>query len=112
MDWRFSPVALISAVTPEIFQAMASIRWADHRRRKKVAGRQDSNKIKLHCLRMTAEQIAALRKELASHPESYNEHDIMTAADEDVPGGAAPAGQAAPKPGEAGKPAPPKPQGQ
>src|SRR5436853_2247339 len=57
---------------------------------------------------VTAEQIAALRKELASHPESYGEHDIMTAPDEDIPGGAAPAGNAPPKPGEAQKPAPPK----
>ena len=59
---------------------------------------------------VTAEQIAALRKELAGHPESYSEHDIMTAPDEDIPGGA-PAGQAPPKPGEAAKPAPPKPGG-
>ena len=59
---------------------------------------------------VTAEQIAALRKELASHPESYNEHDILAAPDEDIPGGAPPEG--APKPGEAAKPAPPpKPQG-
>ena len=61
---------------------------------------------------VTAEQIAALRKELASHPESYSEHDIMAAPDEDMPGGGgAPAGQAPPKPGEAAKPAPPKPGG-
>src|SRR5207245_939703 len=53
---------------------------------------------------VTAEQIAALRKELASHPESYTEHDILAAPDEDLPGGAA-AGGAAPKPGEAAKPA-------
>jgi len=60
---------------------------------------------------VTAEQIAALRKELASHPESFTEHDILAAPDEDLPGGAA-AGGAAPKPGEAAKPAePPKPQG-
>src|ERR1700758_542294 len=60
---------------------------------------------------VTAEQIAALRKELASHPESYTEHDILAAPDEDLPGGA-PAGGAPPKPGEAAKPAqPPKPQG-
>jgi mono/diheme cytochrome c family protein len=60
---------------------------------------------------VTAEQIAALRKELASHPESYSEHDILAAPDEDIPGGGAPAGQAPPKPGEASKPAPPKPGG-
>jgi mono/diheme cytochrome c family protein len=57
---------------------------------------------------VTAEQISALRKELASHPESYNEHDILSAPDEDLPGGGAPAGNAPPKPGEAQKPAPPK----
>ena len=56
---------------------------------------------------VTAEQIAALRKELASHPESYVEHDILAAPDDDIPGGA-PAGNAPPKPGEAQKPAPPK----
>jgi len=60
-----------------------------------------------HATEVTAEQIAALRKELASHPESYSEHDIMAAPDEDIPGGGPPAGQAA-KPGEAAKPAPPK----
>jgi len=58
---------------------------------------------------VTAEQIAALRKELASHPESYGEHDILAAPDEDIPGGAPAAGGAQPpKPGEAAKPAPPK----
>jgi mono/diheme cytochrome c family protein len=65
---------------------------------------------------VTAEQIAALRKELASHPDSFNEHDILAIPDQDLPGGA-PAGAAPPKPGEAAKPggsppAPaPKPQG-
>ena len=60
---------------------------------------------------VTPEQIAALRKELASHPESFAEHDILAAPDEDLPGGGgAPAGGAPPKPGEAAKPgAPPKP---
>src|SRR5436305_10633883 len=59
---------------------------------------------------VTAEQIAALRKELASHAESFNEQDILGAPDEDIPGGGAPAGggNAPPKPGEAQKPAPPK----
>jgi hypothetical protein len=58
---------------------------------------------------VTPEQIAALRKELASHAESFSEHDILAAPDEDIPGGA-PGGGAAPKPGEAAKPgAPPKP---
>jgi mono/diheme cytochrome c family protein len=56
---------------------------------------------------VTAEQIAALRKELASHSESYVEHDILAAPEEDLPGGGAPA-NAPPKPGEAAKPAPPK----
>ena len=55
---------------------------------------------------VTAEQIAALRKELASHPDSFIEHEIMAVPDEDLPGGAA----APAKPGEAAKPAePPKP---
>ncbi|HEY2760295.1 MAG TPA: cytochrome c, partial [Pirellulales bacterium] len=57
---------------------------------------------------VTAEQIAALRKELASHSESYVEHDILAAPDEDLSGGGAPGGNAPPKPGEAAKPAPPK----
>src|SRR6266545_6287048 len=60
---------------------------------------------------VTAEQISALRKELANHPESFTEHDILAATDEDLPGGAPPGG-AAPKPGEAAKPGePPKPRG-
>ncbi len=56
---------------------------------------------------VTAEQIAALRKELASHPESFTEPDILAVpADAELPGGEA----ALPKPGEAAKPgAPPKP---
>jgi hypothetical protein len=58
---------------------------------------------------VTPEQIAALRKELGSHPESFVEHDILAAPDEDIPGGAPAAGGAPPKPGEAAKPAPPKP---
>jgi mono/diheme cytochrome c family protein len=57
---------------------------------------------------VTAEQIAALRKELAGRAESFVEHDIMAVPDEDLPGGAAPGG-APPKPGEAAKPGePPK----
>ncbi len=61
---------------------------------------------------VTAEQIAALRKELANHPDSYTEPDVLAVpADAELPGGA-PAGAAPPKPGEAAKPAPPpKPQG-
>jgi len=56
---------------------------------------------------VTAEQIAALRKELANHPNSFTEPDILAVpAEEDLPGGAPP------KPGEAAKPGePPKPQG-
>lgn len=57
---------------------------------------------------VTAEQIAALRKELANHPDSFIEHEILAVPDEDLPGG----GAAPPKPGEAAKPGePPKPQG-
>jgi mono/diheme cytochrome c family protein len=59
---------------------------------------------------VTAEQIAALRRELASHPESYNEADILAAPDEDLPGGAPVGAQPAAKPGEPAKAAPPKPQ--
>jgi mono/diheme cytochrome c family protein len=60
---------------------------------------------------VTAEQIAALRKELAGRAESFVEHDILAVPDEDLPGGAPPAG-APPKPGEAAKPGEsPKPQG-
>lgn len=59
---------------------------------------------------VTAEQISALRKELASHPESFVEHEILAVPDEDLAGGAASAGGAPPKPDEAAKPAaPPKP---
>jgi hypothetical protein len=60
---------------------------------------------------VTAEQIAALRKELANHPNSFTEPDILGAPDQDIPGGGgAPAGGAPPKPGEAVKPGtPPKP---
>src|SRR3989454_11552232 len=55
---------------------------------------------------VTAEQIAALRKELASHPESFTEPDILAGPTEAelLGGGGAPA-----KPGEAAKPGePPK----
>ena len=56
---------------------------------------------------ITKEQIAALRKELASHSGSFTEADLHAAPDEDLPGreqGAAP-----PKPGEQAKPgAPPQ----
>jgi mono/diheme cytochrome c family protein len=60
---------------------------------------------------VTAEQIAALRKELAGRGESFVEHDILAVPDDDLSGGA-PAGGESPKPGEAAKPGePPKPQG-
>jgi mono/diheme cytochrome c family protein len=57
---------------------------------------------------VTAEQIAALRKELATHPDSFTEPDVLgVPADAELAGGA-PAG--GPKPGEAAKPgAPPAP---
>ena len=62
---------------------------------------------------VTAEQIAALRKELANHPDSFTEPDVLAVpADAELPGGA-PAGASPPKPGEAAKPgaspAPPAP---
>jgi mono/diheme cytochrome c family protein len=59
---------------------------------------------------VTAEQIAALRKDLTSHPDSFVEHDIMSVpAEAELPGGPA-AGGAPPKPGEQAKPGePPKP---
>jgi mono/diheme cytochrome c family protein len=58
---------------------------------------------------VTAEQIAALRKELANHPDSFTEHDLMAIpADAELPGGP-PAGGAPPTPGEQAKPGqPPK----
>ncbi len=60
---------------------------------------------------VTAEQIAALRKELANHPDSYIESDVLAIpADAELLGGEA---GAPPKPGEAakpgGNPAPPPP---
>src|SRR5436853_3182516 len=57
---------------------------------------------------VTAEQIAALRKELASHAESFTEHDILAVPDQDLAGGPPPGGA---PPGAAppqGNPAPPK----
>ncbi|HEV3148689.1 MAG TPA: cytochrome c, partial [Chthoniobacterales bacterium] len=57
---------------------------------------------------VTAEQIAALRKELVNHPDSFTEPDVLAVpADAELTGGEA----APPKPGEAAKPAasPPKP---
>jgi len=51
---------------------------------------------------VTAEQIAALRKELANHPDSYIESDVLAIpADAELLGGEA---GAPPKPGEATKP--------
>src|SRR5205814_7818261 len=43
---------------------------------------------------VTTEQISALRKELAGHPESFVEHEILAVPDEDLPGGPATAGGA------------------
>jgi mono/diheme cytochrome c family protein len=55
---------------------------------------------------VTAEQIAALRKELASHPESFTEPDILAVpADAELQGGTSPKAGEVAKPGE-----PPKPQ--
>jgi mono/diheme cytochrome c family protein len=52
---------------------------------------------------VTTEGVAALRKELASHPNSFTEPDLKAVpADENLPGGAAPAS----KPGEPPAPAP------
>jgi hypothetical protein len=51
---------------------------------------------------VTKEQIAALRKELASHPGSFVFPEIEAAPDEDIPGG--PPAEGA-KPGEPPKPA-------
>jgi mono/diheme cytochrome c family protein len=52
---------------------------------------------------VSAEQITALKKELAGHPDSWTESDILgVPADAELPGGA-PAG-GAPKPAEAPKP--------
>ncbi|MFZ1217899.1 MAG: cytochrome c [Chthoniobacterales bacterium] len=53
---------------------------------------------------VAAAQIAALRKELASHPDSFTEPDLKAVpADAEIPGGEA----AGAKPGEAPPPAPP-----
>src|SRR5438477_13191982 len=43
---------------------------------------------------VTAEQISALRKVLACHPESFVEHEILAVPDDDLPGGPASAGAA------------------
>src|SRR6476619_7150600 len=45
---------------------------------------------------VTVEQIAAVRKELANHPNSFDEHEMLAVPDEDLSGGA-PAGGAPPK---------------
>src|SRR6266581_8784251 len=57
---------------------------------------------------VTAEQIAALRKELASHPESFNEHDILAVPDQDLACGPPPGGAPPGAPPQQGNPAPPK----
>ncbi|MFL6514339.1 MAG: c-type cytochrome [Chthoniobacterales bacterium] len=57
---------------------------------------------------VTKEQIAALRKELASHPGSFTGPDIEGAPDQDMPGGAAAEGGAPPGPAPGGGSPPPK----
>ena len=61
-----------------------------------------------HASPVTAEQIAALRKELASHPDSFNEAAILAVPDEDLPGGP-PAGGAPPGQPPGGQPPPGQP---
>jgi mono/diheme cytochrome c family protein len=56
---------------------------------------------------VTKEQIAALRKELASHPGSFTAPDIEGAPDEDLPGGAPAEGAKAGEPKPAAAPAKP-----
>src|SRR5438552_5749671 len=53
---------------------------------------------------VTAEQIAGLRKELANHPNSYTEPDVLAVPENDELPGGAPAGAPPPKPGDAAKP--------
>src|SRR3954466_623079 len=57
---------------------------------------------------VTKEQIAALRKELASHPGSFTAPDLEAAPDEDIPGGAPAEGGAPPGPAPGGGSPPPK----
>jgi mono/diheme cytochrome c family protein len=60
---------------------------------------------------VTKEQIAAFRKELASHPGSYTAPDVEAAPDDDLPGGAPAEGAAAgqpPKPAANAASPPPK----
>ena len=59
---------------------------------------------------VTPEQVAALRKELANHPESWTEPDLLAVpADANIPGGeTAPAGKAGEPPKPAASPPPPK----
>ncbi|HEY3600356.1 MAG TPA: cytochrome c [Chthoniobacterales bacterium] len=58
---------------------------------------------------VTAEGVAALRKELAGRTESYTEPDILAVpADADLPGGAPPGPAATASPGAGGSPPPPK----
>ncbi len=54
---------------------------------------------------VTADQIAALRKELASHPTSFHEPDILGAPDEDLPGGEAGGAKPGEPPGPGASPA-------
>src|SRR4051812_1512564 len=57
---------------------------------------------------VTKEQIAALRKQLASHPGSFTAPDLEAAPDEDIPGGAPAEGGAPPGPAPGGGSPPPK----
>jgi mono/diheme cytochrome c family protein len=54
---------------------------------------------------VTAEQIAALRKELASRAESFKEPDILAAPDDDLPGGAGGGAKPGEQPAPAANPA-------
>ena len=56
---------------------------------------------------VTAEQIAALRKELAGHLTSFHEPDILAAPDEDLPGGEAGGAKPGEPPGPGASPAAP-----
>ena len=55
---------------------------------------------------LSKEQIAALRKELASHPGSFTEPDLHGAPDEDLPGGESEAAKPGEPPKAAASPAP------
>jgi Cytochrome c, mono- and diheme variants len=59
---------------------------------------------------ISPEGIAALRKELANHPDSFTEHDLQAVpADANLPGGEAPATKPGEPPNPQSSPAPPPP---